>query len=288
MTPTRSRRPPRSQGEGAPDRRGTKKSAAAAGDADSDSDADADADSDADSDSDAPAASKKSPPRATRRRPATTPSPAPSSWATSPCASSPGAFARSSPNSARWSPSAFVPSPSTPRVRCPAGARSSPASSSPTATPPTRTSCSDRRTRCRRRRAMNMREVDGRHAAVDAAAPSSHANEAAAAAGNKGGDVAYDHTRSVFLGNLPYAVDEEEVIRLFHRNKEYPELSGAVECGSRRARSKNQPGQGHRLRPLPQDGRGANGVAAGRDEDGRPRDSRDARERKPRGGDEGG
>ena len=83
--------------------------------------------------------------------------------------------------------------------------------------------------------AMNMKEVDGRHVRVDAAAaPSSHANEAAAAAaggaGNKGGDVAYDHTRSVFLGNLPYAVDEEEVIRLFHRNKEYPELSGAVEA----------------------------------------------------------
>ena len=34
----------------------------------------------------------------------------------------------------------------------------------------------------------------------------------------------------MFLGNLPYAVDEEEVIRLFHRNKEYPELSGAVEA----------------------------------------------------------
>lgn len=83
---------------------------------------------------------------------------------------------------------------------------------------------------------MNMREVEGRHVRVDrAAAPSSHANEAkakatAAGATSGGGEVAYDHTRSVFLGNLAYGVDEEDIIRLFHRSKEYPELSGSVEA----------------------------------------------------------
>jgi HEPN domain-containing protein len=57
---------------------------------------------------------------------------------------------------------------------------------------------------------------------------------AAAAAGGSfaatGGEVAYDHTRSVFLGNLAYNVDEEDIIKLFHRSKEYPELNGAVEA----------------------------------------------------------
>jgi nucleolar protein 12 len=80
---------------------------------------------------------------------------------------------------------------------------------------------------------MNMREVDGRHVRVDRAAPpSAKANEAVAKekGANAGGEVAYDHTRSLFLGNLPYDVDEEDVIRLFHRSKEYPELNGSVEA----------------------------------------------------------
>ena len=80
---------------------------------------------------------------------------------------------------------------------------------------------------------MNMREVDGRHVRVDrAVAPSAKANETIAKekGANAGGEVAYDHTRSLFLGNLPYDVDEEDVIRLFHRSKEYPELNGAVEA----------------------------------------------------------
>ena len=80
---------------------------------------------------------------------------------------------------------------------------------------------------------MNMREVDGHHVRVDrAVAPSAKANEMIAKekGANAGGEVAYDHTRSLFLGNLPYDVDEEDVIRLFHRSKEYPELNGAVEA----------------------------------------------------------
>ena len=89
--------------------------------------------------------------------------------------------------------------------------------------------------------AMNMKPIEGRHARVDAAAaPSSRANEAKAKALSadlppgvgitNGGEVAYDHARALFLGNLAYDVDEEDVIAFFHRNKEYPELAGAVEA----------------------------------------------------------
>ena len=89
--------------------------------------------------------------------------------------------------------------------------------------------------------AMNMKPIEGRHARVDAAAaPSSRANEAKAKALSadlppgvgitNGGEVAYDHARALFLGNLAYDVDEEDIIAFFHRNKEYPELAGAVEA----------------------------------------------------------
>jgi nucleolar protein 12 len=89
--------------------------------------------------------------------------------------------------------------------------------------------------------AMNMKPIEGRHARVDAAAaPSSRANEAKAKALSadlppgvgitNGGEVAYDHARALFLGNLAYDVDEEDVIAFFHRNKEYPELAGSVEA----------------------------------------------------------
>ena len=89
--------------------------------------------------------------------------------------------------------------------------------------------------------AMNMKPIEGRHARVDAAAaPSSRANEAKAKALSadlppgvgitNGGEVAYDHARALFLGNLAYDVDEEDVIAFFHRSKEYPELAGSVEA----------------------------------------------------------
>ena len=88
---------------------------------------------------------------------------------------------------------------------------------------------------------MNMFNVDGRHLRVDAAAaPSSRANEAKAKALSadlppgvgitNGGEVSYDHARSLFLGNLSYDVDEEDVISFFHKAKEYPELNGSVEA----------------------------------------------------------
>ena len=88
---------------------------------------------------------------------------------------------------------------------------------------------------------MNMRAVEGRHLRVDAAAaPSSRANEAKAKELSKdlppgvgitnGGEVNYDHARSLFLGNLAYDVDEEDVISFFHKSKEYPDLAGSVEA----------------------------------------------------------
>ena len=43
-------------------------------------------------------------------------------------------------------------------------------------------------------------------------------------------EVVYDHARSVFLGHLPFTVDDEDVIRLFNKNKEYPELRRSVEA----------------------------------------------------------
>ena len=78
-------------------------------------------------------------------------------------------------------------------------------------------------------RAMNMKpiEVDGRHVRVDAAAAprTSHDNEAADAAGITRAATSPTTTRAVPREPALRDVDEEEVIRLFHRNKEYPELS---------------------------------------------------------------
>ena len=71
---------------------------------------------------------------------------------------------------------------------------------------------------------LNMQEFNGRHIRVDRATPPT-------SKGNRhGSDLAYDHSRCLFLGNLPYAVDEEEIIRFFHRSKEYPELSNSIEA----------------------------------------------------------
>ena len=63
------------------------------------------------------------------------------------------------------------------------------------------------------------------------AAAGADGNGVAAGGKLQDGEVAYDHTRSLFLGNLTYNVDEEDIIRLFHRSKEYPELNGSVEAG---------------------------------------------------------
>ena len=68
--------------------------------------------------------------------------------------------------------------------------------------------------------ALNMKEFEGRHIRVDLAGKPSIVQS----------EVVYDHARSVFLGHLPFTVDDEDVIRLFNKNKEYPELRKSVEA----------------------------------------------------------
>ena len=68
--------------------------------------------------------------------------------------------------------------------------------------------------------ALNMKEFEGRHIRVDLAGKPSIVQS----------EVVYDHARSVFLGHLPFTVDDEDVIRLFNKNKEYPELRRSVEA----------------------------------------------------------
>ena len=68
--------------------------------------------------------------------------------------------------------------------------------------------------------ALNMKEFEGRHIRVDLASKPSIIRS----------EVVYDHTRSVFLGHLPFNVDDEDVIRLFNKNKEYPDLRKSVEA----------------------------------------------------------
>jgi len=68
--------------------------------------------------------------------------------------------------------------------------------------------------------ALNMKEFEGRHIRVDLASKPSIVQS----------EVVYDQNRSVFLGQLPFSVDDEEVIRLFNKNKEYPELRKSVEA----------------------------------------------------------
>lgn len=67
---------------------------------------------------------------------------------------------------------------------------------------------------------LNMKAFEGRHVRVDLAAKPSIVSS----------EVVYDHTRSVFLGHLPFNVDDEDVIRLFNKNEEYPELRKSVEA----------------------------------------------------------
>jgi len=67
---------------------------------------------------------------------------------------------------------------------------------------------------------MNMKSFEGRHVRVDLASNPSIVKS----------EVVYDQNRSVFLGQLPFNVDDEEVIRLFNKNAEYPELRKSVEA----------------------------------------------------------
>jgi nucleolar protein 12 len=70
--------------------------------------------------------------------------------------------------------------------------------------------------------ALNMRVVDGRHIRVDALRGGAAGAATAAAPGRLGGAAALlatqlDHRRSVYLGNLHYAIDDEEVIAAFSK-----------------------------------------------------------------------
>jgi nucleolar protein 12 len=71
--------------------------------------------------------------------------------------------------------------------------------------------------------ALNMRVVDGRHIRVDALRGGTAGAAAGAAPGRLGGGAAallatqLDHRRSVYLGNLHYAIDDEEVIAAFSK-----------------------------------------------------------------------
>ncbi|KAL0026925.1 hypothetical protein WJX77_012495 [Trebouxia sp. C0004] len=58
--------------------------------------------------------------------------------------------------------------------------------------------------------ASNMHMVDGRHIRVDRAGQSAH--------GSAGGNVMYERNRTVFLGNLPFDVEDEEIIVFFNDN----------------------------------------------------------------------
>ena len=75
---------------------------------------------------------------------------------------------------------------------------------------------------------VNMQEIDGRHIRVDRAKPPSSYSQSASKKCKFCGESTYDYTRSLFLGNLPYAIDEEDIIRFIHENKEYPELLNSI------------------------------------------------------------
>ena len=86
--------------------------------------------------------------------------------------------------------------------------------------------------------AINMKKIDGRHLVANAATRPSTRSKGRGVDEQSGGDdrtslsgdVAYDHTRALFLGNLPYDADEEDVIAFFAECKEYKELKRAVEA----------------------------------------------------------
>ena len=48
--------------------------------------------------------------------------------------------------------------------------------------------------------------------------------------GDDGSGVTHDRTKSVFIGNLPFDVSDEEVIEIFTKNKEYKELKTELEA----------------------------------------------------------
>ena len=78
----------------------------------------------------------------------------------------------------------------------------------------------------------NMQKFNGHTLRVDFAAKSSQTTKEGkgAMAGDDGRGVTYDRTKSVFIGNLPFDVSDEEVIEIFTKNKEYKELKTELEA----------------------------------------------------------
>ena len=78
----------------------------------------------------------------------------------------------------------------------------------------------------------NMQKFNGHTLRVDFAAKSSQTTKRGkdAMSGDDGSGVTYDRTKSVFIGNLPFDVSDEEVIEIFTKNKEYKELKTELEA----------------------------------------------------------
>ena len=76
----------------------------------------------------------------------------------------------------------------------------------------------------------NMQKFKGHTLRVDFAAKSSQKKGGGAGTGDDGSGVNYDRTKSVFVGNLPFDVSDEEVIEIFTKNKEYKELKTELEA----------------------------------------------------------
>ena len=75
----------------------------------------------------------------------------------------------------------------------------------------------------------NMQKFRGNTLRVDFAAKSSKNGSTGSNSADESG-VNYDRTKSVFVGNLPFDVSDEEVIEIFTKNKEYKELKTELEA----------------------------------------------------------
>lgn len=75
----------------------------------------------------------------------------------------------------------------------------------------------------------NMQKFRGNTLRVDFAAKSSKNGGMRSNSADESG-VNYDRTKSVFVGNLPFDVSDEEVIEIFTKNKEYKELKTELEA----------------------------------------------------------
>merc|ERR1711977_668877 len=66
-----------------------------------------------------------------------------------------------------------------------------------------------------------MELVDGKHIIIDHACGKS---------GEDGGQVQYEPNRSIFLGNLPFDIEEEDIILFFNHADHVPQVQNQVEA----------------------------------------------------------